>query len=191
MRISIKGLLIACSLAASVLGIAPKANAADPSYLMIGVGSWETLRSKYTEPELDLSYRSDYKLWIFKPHAGMLVAKDGDFYGYGGLLTDIYWGKHIVTTLSTAVGGYGGGGFRLGSHVEFRSGVEAAYRFEDKSRLGVGFYHISNAGLTDRNPGSESLMLEYAYPIGNLFSQSSGKSPAIAKTQFSNPATYR
>jgi hypothetical protein len=72
-----------------------------------------------------------------------------------------------VITPSFAVGGYGGHGYRLGDHVEFRSGGDFAWRFDDASRVAVGIYHISNGGLTQRNPGSESLLLEYFYPLGN------------------------
>jgi hypothetical protein len=34
-------------------------------------------------------------------------------------------------------------------------------------RLGVGFSHISNAGLTKRNPGVEVLMFSIAISAGN------------------------
>lgn len=146
----------------------PPALAEDPGYIVIGGGTWQTLRDQDRTAEFDIAYRSPYRLWIFKPHFGALVAKDGDVYGYGGLLTDIYWGPHFVTTLSTAVGIYGGNGFDLGSHVEFRSGIDLAWRFDNSSRLGVGFYHISNAGLTSRNPGSESLLLQYSLPVSWL-----------------------
>jgi hypothetical protein len=95
----------------------------------------------------------------------VLVAKDGDYYAYAGLLTDIDLDPHVVATLSAAVGGYGGGGYDLGSHFEFRTGGEMAWRYDDTSRLGVGFYHISNAGITQRNGGSESLLLVYSYPL--------------------------
>lgn len=158
---SIKKLAVA---AFFTLSTAP-AMAADPSYLWVGAGTWETFRDQYRTGEFDLAYRPGYQFWIFKPHVGFLVAGDGDYYGYAGILTDIKWTNHLVTTLSTAVGGYGGHGYRLGSTVEFRSGIDFAWQFSDQSRLGVGIYHISNAGLTDRNPGSESALLSYSYPL--------------------------
>ena len=48
-----------------------------------------------------------------------------------------------------------GDGKDLGHAIEFRSGIEVAYRFDDYSRLGLSFTHISNAGLDERNPGVE------------------------------------
>ena len=51
-----------------------------------------------------------------------------------------------------------GRGKDLGHVFEIRSGLEIAYRFNNRSRLGLLFYHISNAGLgDDRNPGAEAL----------------------------------
>ena len=58
-----------------------------------------------------------------------------------------------------------GGGKNLGSNVEFRTGAELAWRFDDRSRLGVALHHISNAGLTQRNPGTETIMLNYSIPL--------------------------
>jgi hypothetical protein len=194
MAFSVKALLLVSGMGLTVMAV--PAQAADPSYLTIGAGTWETLRNTPRKPEFDIAYRSDYKLWVFKPMVGALVAGDGDFYGYGGLRLDVYFGPHVVSTLSTAVGLYGGNGYDLGSAVEFRSGIDLAWRFNDASRLGLGFYHMSNAGIdSHRNPGSESALLTYSLPITKLFpggntsspysSSVSGKAPTIASTQFS------
>ncbi|HSN88855.1 MAG TPA: acyloxyacyl hydrolase [Thermoanaerobaculia bacterium] len=45
--------------------------------------------------------------------------------------------------------------------VEFRSGVELAWRLNERSRIGLCLYHLSNGGLYDFNPGTESLILSY------------------------------
>ena len=62
-----------------------------------------------------------------------------------------------------------GGGKDLGGHVEFKTGGEIAYRFDDDSRLGFLFDHISNAGIYTKNPGVESAMLMYSIPFGRLW----------------------
>jgi hypothetical protein len=178
---------IVASVVASGIAVAAApvpAAAEDPAYLVIGAGTWESMRDNNRTGEVDLAYRSDYNLWIFKPHGGLVIAADGDVFGYVGLLTDVYWGPHLVTTISAAFGGYGGHGFDLGSTFEFRTGGDIAWRFADASRLGIGFYHISNAGITQRNPGSESALLQYAYPLGPMFS-TAAKPPTVATTQFS------
>lgn len=139
--------------------------ATDPTYVTMGAGSWEVFRNNARAAEFDLGYRPDIQWLLFKPQIGVLASSDGDYMGYAGFLTDIYFG-HFVITPNVAIGGYGGHGYRLGSHVEFRSGADITWRFQDASRIGVGFYHISNAGLTNRNPGSESVLMEYFFPLG-------------------------
>jgi len=46
--------------------------------------------------------------------------------------------------------------------------LEFAFRFDDRSRLGLSISHYSNAGLGDSNPGTESLMANYSIPLGNF-----------------------
>ena len=58
-----------------------------------------------------------------------------------------------------------GGGTDLGHEIEFRSQIEVAYRFDDRSRLGLAFSHISNASIGDTNPGVEVLNDYYSIPL--------------------------
>ena len=51
--------------------------------------------------------------------------------------------------------------FDLGGPLEFRTSLELAYRLHGGSRLGLCLYHLSNAGLFTKNPGSESLVITY------------------------------
>jgi len=44
-----------------------------------------------------------------------------------------------------------------------------AYRFDDRSRLGISIDHTSNAGIGDTNIGAESIMLNYSIPTGRVF----------------------
>lgn len=57
------------------------------------------------------------------------------------------------------------GDFDLGSHLEFASTLELAYRFESGRRLALGVGHISNAGAGRVNPGSEYLRLSVQLPL--------------------------
>ena len=50
--------------------------------------------------------------------------------------------------------------------MEFRSSLELAYRFDNRARLGLSFYHLSNASLDDNNPGTEVFSLNYSIPLG-------------------------
>ena len=52
--------------------------------------------------------------------------------------------------------------------VEFRSMVELGYQLENQSRFSVGYSHISNANITQTNPGTNILSLYYHLPASWL-----------------------
>lgn len=140
----------------------------DPDFLSVSAGAFDVTREADRAAEFVLQYRSDQKLWFVKPHAGVMATTDGSVYGFAGLLVDLYFGNRWVLTPSTAVGAYHSGGKDLGRSLQFRWGAELAYRFDDRGRLGIGLYHMSNGGLDDDNPGAESALLTYSLPLPNL-----------------------
>ena len=152
---------------------APPPNAAavsgdDPSFVSLGAGGYDVLHSN-TAGEFTGEYRFGQKLWIFKPFLGLMGTTDRAFYGYGGFLVDIYFGNRWVLMPNAAYGYYDkGNGKDLGSHSEFRTGAEFAYRFDDRSRLGFSFHHISNAGISKKNPGEEEMTLVFSLPFNLL-----------------------
>lgn len=168
MRTAAAAAALAASLAAGPWAAAP-ARADDPAFLTLAAGWFDMNRRKEEAAEFRLEYRSDYKLWVFKPFGGIMATSDGASYYYAGILMDIYLGRRFVVTPSFAPGAYvKGGGYDLGHVVEFRSQLEVAYRFDDRSRLGVSFSHMSNASIGDSNPGTESLMLNYSIPFDKI-----------------------
>lgn len=56
-----------------------------------------------------------------------------------------------------------GEGKDLGHAIEFRSGLKLAYKLDISSHSGLGIYHLSSAGLGDKNPGEESVILSYSF----------------------------
>jgi lipid A 3-O-deacylase len=152
---------------------APAPNAAavpseDPSYISVGVGAFDVLHN-YTAGEGRVEYRFGQKLWIFKPFLGIEGTTKRSFYGYGGFLVDIYLGNRWVVSPNAAFGYYDmGAGKDLGAHPEFRTGAEFAYRFDDRSRLGFTFHHISNAGIGKKNPGEEEMAIVFSLPFDLL-----------------------
>jgi len=158
---------LAGAAAALVLAWSP-VYADDPDFLAVSLGAYD-YDDNEGAAEARLEYRSDLRLWIFKPFSGLMFTGDSAVYGYGGMLVDVFFGRHIVFTPSFAAGLYhDGGGKNLGHAVEFRSQIEVAYRLAGRTRLGVGLSHISNAGLDDRNPGTNALMATYAVPFSSL-----------------------
>ena len=149
------------------LGIPVSAAADDPPFLTFAVGAFDLVQDNDQAAELRAEYRHDKKIWIFKPFIGVMGTTDSVIYGYGGFLLDLFFGKRVVLTPSLAAGYYDkGDGLDLGHELEFRSSLELSYRFEDRTRLGVSFYHLSNASIGDNNPGTEVLSIVYSLPLG-------------------------
>lgn len=156
--------------AAMVCG-APKAYAGDdPDYLTVSAGWFDFNRKKDEGAEFRLEYRSDYKLWELKPFATLAVASNGMTFIGAGVLMDIYFGKRWVLTPSFAPTWWRGktDTLNMGHAVEFRSQMELAYRFDDRSRLGISLSHYSNASLGSYNPGTETLMVNYSIPFSKI-----------------------
>jgi len=145
----------------------------DPAFLSFGVGAFDFNRQKDDGVEFRLDYRSDYKLWVFKPFLTAAAVSNGMSFMGAGVLIDVYFGNRFVVTPSFAPTWWRGktNGLDLGYALEFRSQIEFAYRFDDRSRLGVAVSHSSNAYLSNTNPGTETLLVNYSYPLGKIFSR--------------------
>ncbi len=157
-------LALAASLVAAVAAAAPAA-ADDPAFVAAGLG-WYDFNDDQGAGSAQIEYRSELRLGPFKPFAGVMATSDAAGYLYGGILVDLYFGRRMVFTPNVAAGYYlDGDGKDLGSAIEFRSGLELAWRFDDRSRLGLAVHHISNASIGERNPGTEILSVIYALPL--------------------------
>ncbi len=155
--------------AISALAIAPSAGA-------VGLRGWAIYGGIYNTAnddnptELGVEYRFDAikvpklpALIALKPVVGVAGTEDGNAWIYGGLRLDLKLGSWVVTP-QFAVSLYDqGDGRDLGGEVEFRSGIEVAYRFGGGPRVGLLFYHLSNADFYDFNPGSNSLVLTVSF----------------------------
>ena len=158
--------LLGVWLAAATVFAGP-ARADDPAFLAVSAGYYD-INDNYDAFEGRLEYRHDRKFWIFKPFAGVMATSDEAVHGYAGVLVDIYFGRRWVLTPSFAPGLYrDGDGKDLGGTIQFRSQLELSYRFDDRSRLGLSVNHISNASIYDSNPGTESVAITYAIPLGH------------------------
>ncbi len=144
---------------------------ADPPRIAIGSGVFDVLpdavRPGAGATGLALGeYRFGDVLWIVAPFVGVLGTAKGAFYGYGGFGFDINFFERVIVTPSAAVGYFTHGtGIDLGAHTEFREGAEFDYRFDNLSRLGVGMYHMSNAGIGKSNPGVELVTVILTMPF--------------------------
>ena len=134
-----------------------------------GAGSIGNIWSdRDTAGVFSIQYRTSktFEFLRIRPVLGLLATTAESVYAWFGLSTDLTFFERIVLTLDAGVGGYDkGNGQTLGHDVNFRTGGTVSWRFENNARLGVGFHHLSNAGLDAINPGTESLALYYSHPL--------------------------
>jgi hypothetical protein len=158
------------SLALILLTFSPARAQEEPNLLSLGIGYYDI-----NDNEDAVDFRAEYRwgddfFWQVKPWIGIEGSSDGAVYGLGGLLLDLEVANKFLITPSFGAGLYhDGDGKDLGHTIEFRSQIELGYKFENQSRVGLAFGHISNAALADRNPGTEILNLYYHMPVGSLF----------------------
>jgi len=154
----------------------------EPDLIAFGASSVDFDKDKpYTRStDFRLEYRFGYSLlsasssWMnfdIHPIAGIQVATNAQKYGFGGFAFDWILFKHVVVTESESVGFFDSAGAPkpLGSFIEFRSEMEAGWRFDDGLRITAQCSHISNANLTQRNPGEETAGGYVHIPVRMLF----------------------
>ena len=125
--------------------------AGEPAFFSVGAGIYDVNDSDTTvEGRVEYRFSENNKLWHFTPFVGLMATAGGATYGYGGIGLDLFFGNRWVLTPNFAAGLYGNGDVDLGHAVEFRSGVELAYRFDNRSRLGLTFITSRMRGLTNR-----------------------------------------
>lgn len=144
-----------------------------PDFLSVAIGSYDVYRPKYRTFEFEMEYKFHLKCLKppnqylqFVPLIGLMSTAQISFYGYLGINFDLLFFHHLHFSPGFAAGYYARGkGKNLGFPIEFRSGFELGWKFSDWHRIGIHFYHLSNASLGSRNPGEESLVLFYDIPL--------------------------
>ena len=89
---------------------------------------------------------------------GFVTAKSASMF-YSGFETNIGQDT-IYLNLSSSAGIYSNGdGKDLGNDLQFKSELNIFYRLGKLSSVGLGSHHISNAGLSSVNPGTNNFYL--------------------------------
>lgn len=116
---------------------------------------------------IGLEYRfRPFGRWQLIPAVGVALAQNDAYFVYTDLRKDLWLGQRWVLIPSFGVGLFDDGkDVDLGHTVEFRSGLELAYRFKEQWRVGLALFHLSNGGLADKNPGTEALVLSLCIPL--------------------------
>jgi len=137
-------------------------------YLTLGLGHVAVFDSNIDDPYV---YKLEYRFaprtkWLLAPAIGAARSGNGASFLFLDLEKDFFPGKHWVVTPSFGLGSFDDGkDVKLGHDLEFRSGIKVAYQFDNKVRLGIGLFHLSNGGLSDRNPGTEPMFLSLSFPF--------------------------
>lgn len=137
----------------------------DPPLLSFAAGKFDITR-KHPKWLGQLEWKPNYLVYGLRPFVSFFFTEKNSTYFAAGLGYDFFLSKRFVITPSFGPGIYfKGQGKDLHYPLEFRSSIEAALRFPNYSRFGVQFYHISNASLGKKNPGSEILTIFYSFPL--------------------------
>ena len=160
-------------LAAFMLTIVPKpARATDPALVTFSAGVFDLVSHRTQEFEGRVEYRHGQGLFEtdgifrgFKPMVGIMGNSAGAVFGYGGFAVPFAFDNGRWEFVpSGAIGGYHeGDGIFLGGTFEFHVGVSASYAISRNTRLGVAIYHISNANTHRKNPGVNSVLLQWSW----------------------------
>jgi hypothetical protein len=160
---------------------AASASTVHPNLISLSAGyiDFDKDEPRTRSADFRLEHRWGYSLWSSQnnwldfgihPIAGVEFSTRSQLYGFGGLAFDLVFWKHLVFTESEAVGFFDSGDAKpLGSFIEFRSQAELGYRFDNNMRLTAQVSHISNAGLTHRNPGEEIVGAYFHIPVSSIF----------------------
>jgi outer membrane protein OmpA-like peptidoglycan-associated protein len=173
-----RGLMLAAGAAA--ISCATAAHADDLWRSQFEVGSFDVFHKANSET-FDLQLRPGWRLWDFGVFAGGMYTTKNAYMGYAGITYDLRITDHILILPDAAVGFYQHGDDKnLGNTAEFRTGIGVAYEFDNGWRLGADIHHISNAGLSKRNPGVEIAAITLAVP---LFGKGEAEVEPVAETR--------
>lgn len=139
--------------------------AKDKDLVYVGAGINNVQRKNSLSTEFKLEYLSHLKWWKFQPLIGTSITTKKQVYAYIGTSLDLSRGYFVLAPDFAAGYYYKGDGKDLGFPLEFRTGVQLAIRFKNQVRIGTHFSHTSNASLSKKNPGLETLIFFIAIPI--------------------------
>lgn len=137
-----------------------------PSYVTVGLGAFDFHRAHTNAAQGLIEFRWSIPPYCLNPLAGIMATNQGNFFTYAGFGFDIPIGKKIVIIPTFTPGYYHKGkGKDLGFNLEFKTALEVNYVLPNQARIGIQAYHISNASLGKKNPGEESLTINYSIPL--------------------------
>ncbi len=104
--------------------------------------------------------------WTLRPAIGFIYGVNDISYVYVGLRRDFQVSDRWFATF-----GFDAGTFNdveeleLGNELEFHSSLQVGYLMPKLWRVAIGVSHLSNAGLGDVNPGTNSVTFRISVPF--------------------------
>ncbi len=148
-----------------VLVVPDVGRAQEPRSIAFSAGAFNFNKSP-TVFEAGIEYRHPIDVWKLAVAGGLTANVDGAFYLFGGLRRDFRLGGPWLITPAFGIALYEKGDSKdLGGTLEFRSALELGHQWPNLHRVAFGIYHLSNAGIHDLNPGSNSLIVTYSLPL--------------------------
>ena len=132
--------------------------------LVVGLGAIGVEPGEQRAEAVELQLRLPMRVFGLQPTVGGLLTAQDSSYGWLGFGRDFPFAQRWVARIDVGAGYYEPGeGKELGQSLEFRTGFDLSYQPSPDLRLGLQLAHLSNAGLSDINPGTETLTLSVAW----------------------------
>jgi hypothetical protein len=117
--------------------------------------------------EAQLRYIGEPLFWNLQPVLGVSMARGGS--GWIGAGSAYTWRPNkdeLFVRFTSMVGIYKrGNGANLGGPIQFRNGLDLGFSTASGMEYGIGFEHLSNAGLYRPNPGINTAYLFASFAL--------------------------
>lgn len=159
-------------LAALLVALCTSTFAEDPSYAKLFIGTIDTFKvSQDSQYGLEYEFGKGLTRFNFKQAIGIIRTRDESHLLYSSFnRTSKFTNSDVGLALTFSAGSgiylHGGGeDTNLGSWFELRTSAGLLWIFSDDTRLGLHLAHLSNASISDVNPGTELITLTYELPF--------------------------
>ena len=145
--------------------LSPLLAIAEEGNLSVSAGLFNGLDSDYGY-QVDVTRHSKplSGLYDLSPIVGGMINTKGGYALSAGLEKEFKFSSPWVVSPSFSLAYYEkGDGKALGSHLQFKTGLSLDYSLAKGKSVGVSLYHLSNGGLSSKNPGEESLLVNYQF----------------------------
>jgi len=104
--------------------------------------------------------------WRLDTIFGVTASQENNKYIYFGIHKEWFLSDPVILSSSIGVGLFDNNEkIDLGHAIEFRTKITVAYRLKNNHRLGLSISHLSNSRLSNKNPGTEILSMNYIFPL--------------------------